>query len=91
MVGAPGLQWSWRHAQLSRKTDALSTLARQMDAPVALVRQYGELTWGQRASSEAGEPTPGADDREAMWLTVSVTIIPDLSTRRGWGSLMSPV
>jgi hypothetical protein len=59
------LHWSWRKAQLSRKTDALSTLARQMDAPRALVRRYAELAWGPRALGDAGDFTPGADDCEA--------------------------
>ena len=33
------LQWSWRHAQLLKTTDAPSVLARQMDLPVALARK----------------------------------------------------
>jgi len=37
------LKASWRQAQLERKTDAVSTLAREMDLSVALARQYAEL------------------------------------------------
>jgi hypothetical protein len=59
------LHWSWRHAQLRKKTDALSALARHMDSPVALVRKYAELARGRRPNGEADEPTPGADDRGA--------------------------
>ena len=59
------LQWSWRHAQLLKKTDALSALARQMDLPVALARQYAELARGRRATGEGDEPMPGDDGRDA--------------------------
>jgi hypothetical protein len=45
------LQWSWRRAQLQKKTDALSALARQMDSPVALVRKYAELARGRRPNT----------------------------------------
>jgi hypothetical protein len=58
------LQSSWRHAQLLKKTDALSALAREMDLPVALVRKYAELARG-RATGEGDEPTPGDGDRDA--------------------------
>ena len=56
------LQWSWRHAQLCKKTDELSALARQMDLPVTLARRYAELARDRRAT-EVDERTPGADDR----------------------------
>ncbi len=58
------LRWSWRHAQLLKKTDALAALARQMDAPVALLRTYAERAHGRRPNGEADESTPGADDRD---------------------------
>ena len=56
------LQWSWRHAQLSQKTDALSALARQMDLPMALIHKYAELAHGRRAVGKENEPTPGERD-----------------------------
>ena len=59
------LQWSWRQAQLSKKTDVLSALARQMDLPVALARRYTEQARGRRATGGEGEPTSGADERAA--------------------------
>ena len=59
------LQWSWRHAQLLKKTDPLSELARQMDLPVTLARKYAELARGRRANGEEDESTPGEDDRDA--------------------------
>ena len=34
---------TWRRAQLGNKTDAISKLAHEMDLPVKLARQYGEM------------------------------------------------
>ncbi len=67
------LQWSWRHTQLLKKTDALSALARQIDSPVALVRKYAELARGRRPNGEADESTPGADDRDAHHALTAAT------------------
>jgi len=58
------LQWPWRRAQLCKKTDALSALARQMGLPVPLARRYAELARGRQAT-EADKHTSGADDRGA--------------------------
>jgi len=59
------LHWSWRHSQLRKKTDALSALARQMDAPLALVRKYAELARGERPKGEEDASMPAEDDRAA--------------------------
>ena len=59
------LQWSWRQAQLLKKADALSALARQMDSPVSLVRKYAELARGPRPNGKEDEFAPGEDDRDA--------------------------
>ena len=71
------LQWSWRHAQLLKKTDALSTLARQMDLPVALARKYAQLTHGPRATGDEDEPTPGTGDPDAPHATTVATAMDD--------------
>ena len=67
------LHWSWRHAQLLKKTDALSALARQMDAPAALVRTYAELARGRRTDSTADEPGLGEDERDAHHARTAAT------------------
>jgi hypothetical protein len=59
------LHWSWRDAQLLKKPDALSALARQMDSPIALVRQYAELARGRRTHGNAGEAGPEEDAHDA--------------------------
>ena len=59
------LQWSWRQAQLLKKDDVLSALARQMDSPLSLVRKYAELARGPRRNGAEDEFAPGEDDRDA--------------------------
>jgi hypothetical protein len=72
------LQWSWRRAQLSRKTDPLSALARQMDLPMALAQKYAELAHGRRAADEENAPTTAEDERDAPE-SMAVATAPDVA------------
>jgi hypothetical protein len=48
---------SWRRAQLGKKTDAISRLAREMDLPVQLARKYEEMA-RKPQGSESADPEP---------------------------------
>lgn len=50
------LRASWRRAQLRKKDDPISALAREMDLPVSLAQKYAEIV-AQRHADE-GEPDP---------------------------------
>jgi len=51
---------SWRRAQLERKTDKVSTIAREMDLPTSLVRKYLEEV--QEREAVGDEPEPPLDE-----------------------------
>lgn len=52
------LKASWRRAQVERRTDPISKLARDMDLPVRLARRYAEIA--------AEKPERGDDDDPTM-------------------------
>ena len=54
---APMLSASWRRAQLGRKTDLVSAIAREMDMPIALVRRIAAAALD--ANGESREPDAG--------------------------------
>lgn len=54
------LQGCWKRAQLGKKTDAVSRLAREMDLPVGLARKYEERAREQQAHGDDG-PEPSED------------------------------
>jgi len=56
------LRVSWRSAQLERKTDRTSMLARALDMPVSLVRECAE--YAQERHQTEDEPEPSGDDEK---------------------------
>lgn len=54
------LGWSWREAQLSRKTDLISALARELDMPVEQVRKRAQQAFEQTLDEE-NDPDPSGD------------------------------
>lgn len=53
---------SWRRAQLERKTDRVSKLARDMDLPPSLVLKYLEEAQEREAGKDEPAPEPPADE-----------------------------
>jgi len=51
------LRSSWRQAQLQKKDDPFSCIAREMDLPVTLVRQFAEIAL-KRKTGDGDEPDP---------------------------------
>ena len=49
------LRGSWRRAQLEKKTDAISMLAREMDLPIELARTYEEMARKQQGGGHEEE------------------------------------
>ncbi|HYU52586.1 MAG TPA: hypothetical protein VEK37_06555 [Gemmatimonadaceae bacterium] len=52
------LRGSWRRAKLEKKTDAISTLAREMDLSVELARTYEEIARNQQSGGRDAERPP---------------------------------
>ena len=55
---------SWKRAQLGKKTDRISQLAREMDVPLQLARQYDQIARTQQGAEREEESLP--DDKPAM-------------------------
>ncbi len=54
------LRSSWRRAQLRKKDDPISHLAREMDMPVTLAEKYAEIV-SKRTTGAEDEPDPSED------------------------------
>ena len=54
------LRSSWRRAQLQKKGDPISSLAREMDLPVALARKFAEIA-SKRKTGDEDEPDPSEE------------------------------
>ncbi len=54
------LRSSWRQAQLQKKDDPISSIAREMDLPVTLVRQFAEIAL-KRKTGDGDEPDPSEE------------------------------
>ncbi len=52
------LKASWRRAQVERRTDPVSKLARDMDLPVRLARRYAEIAVERDEPSDDDDPAP---------------------------------
>ena len=55
------VQTSWRRAQLEKKSDPVSALAREMDMPVPLARRFAELA--ARAGGDDEDEEPDSSER----------------------------
>ena len=55
---------TWRRAQLGKKTDAISRLARDMDLPVKLARKYEEMAREHQANALDEQKMP--EDKRAL-------------------------
>lgn len=53
------LKASWRRAQVERRTDPVSKLARDMDLPVRLAHRYAEIAAEKPELSDDDDPTTG--------------------------------
>jgi len=51
------LKASWRRAQVERRTDPVSKLARDMDLPVRLARRYAEIAVEKEERGDDDDPT----------------------------------
>ncbi len=54
------LRSSWRRAQLQKKDDPISYVAREMDLPVTLVRKFAEIA-SKRKAGDGDEPDPSEE------------------------------
>jgi hypothetical protein len=54
------LRSSWRRAQLQKKGDPISSLAREMDLPVTLARKFAEIA-SKRKTGDEDEPDPSEE------------------------------